>query len=41
MVGAVHQAQFTHVIAILPWFVIAIILGLIIAKSMDVIKNGG
>ena len=40
MVGAVHQAQFTHVIAILPWFVIAIILGLIIAKSMDVLKMG-
>ena len=40
MVGAVHQAQFTHVIAILPWFVIAIILGLIISKSMDVLKMG-
>lgn len=40
MVGAVHQAQFTQVIAILPWFVIAMFLGIIISKSMDVLKMG-
>lgn len=40
MIGGVHHAQFMHVLAILPWFIVSIILITIISNSMDTLKMG-
>ena len=40
MIGGVHHAQFTHVFAILPWFIVSIVLITIISNSMDILKMG-
>lgn len=40
MIGGVHHAQFIHIIAILPWFILSIILTILISNSMDTLKMG-
>ena len=40
MIGGVHHAQFIHIMAILPWFILSIILTILISKSMDTLKMG-
>ena len=40
MIGGVHHAQFTHIMAILPWFILSIILTILISNSMDTLKMG-
>lgn len=40
MVGGVHHAQFVHIKAMIPWIIIAYILGIVISKSLDVLKMG-
>ena len=40
MIGGVHHAQFTHILAILPWFILSIILTILISNSMDTLKMG-
>lgn len=40
MIGGVHHAQFMHVFAILPWFIVSIVLITIISNSMDTLKMG-
>ena len=38
MIGGVHHAQFIHIMAILPWFILSIILTILISNSMDTLK---
>ena len=40
MIGGVHHAQFIHIMAILPWFILSIILTILISNSMDTLKMG-
>ena len=40
MIGGVHHAQFIHIMAILPWFIVSIILTILISNSMDTLKMG-
>ena len=40
MIGGVHHEQFIHIIAILPWFILSIILTILISNSMDTLKMG-
>ena len=40
MLGGVHHAQFIHIMAILPWFILSIILTILISNSMDTLKMG-
>ena len=40
MIGGVHHAQFTHILAILPWFIVSILLITVISNSMDTLKMG-
>lgn len=40
MIGGVHHAQFIHIMAILPWFILSIILMILISNSMDTLKMG-
>lgn len=40
MIGEVHHAQFTHILAILPWFIVSILLITVISNSMDTLKMG-
>ena len=40
MIGGVHHAQFIHIMAILPWFILSIILTILISNSMDTLKIG-
>ena len=40
MIGGVHHAQFIHRMAILPWFILSIILTILISNSMDTLKMG-
>ena len=39
-VGAVHKAQFKHIQGLLPWFIVAVILGISISKGIDTLKLG-
>ena len=38
MIGGVHHAQFIHIMAILPWFILSIILTILISNSMDTLS---
>ena len=38
MIGGVHHAQFIHIMAILPWFILSIVLTILISNSMDTLK---
>ena len=40
MIGGVHHAQFIHIMAILPWFILSIVLTILISNSMDTLKMG-
>ena len=40
MIGGVHHSQFIHIMAILPWFILSIILTILISNSMDTLKMG-
>ena len=40
MIGGVHHAQFIHIMAILPWFILSIVLTIVISNSMDTLKMG-
>ena len=40
MIGGVHHAQFIHILAILPWFIVSILLITVISNSMDTLKMG-
>ena len=40
MIGGVHHAQFIHILAILPWFILSIVLTILISNSMDTLKMG-
>ena len=40
MIGGVHHAHFIHIMAILPWFILSIILTILISNSMDTLKMG-
>ena len=40
MIGGVHHAQFIHIMAILPWFIVSIVLTILISNSMDTLKMG-
>ena len=40
MIGGVHHAQFIHIMAILPWFILSIILTILISNSTDTLKMG-
>ena len=40
MIGGVNHAQFIHIIAILPWFILSIVLTILISNSMDTLKMG-
>ena len=40
MIGGVHNAQLIHIMAILPWFILSIILTILISNSMDTLKMG-
>ena len=39
-IGGVHHAQFIHIMAILPWFILSIVLTILISNSMDTLKMG-
>lgn len=40
MIGGVHHAQFTHIFALLPWFIVSIVLITIVSNSIDTLKMG-
>ena len=40
MIGGVHHAQFIHIMAILPRFILSIVLTILISNSMDTLKMG-
>ena len=40
MIGGVHHAQFIHIMAILPCFILSIVLTILISNSMDTLKMG-
>lgn len=40
MIGGVHHAQQSHILAILPWFIVGMTLTTIFSKSIDILKMG-